>query len=478
MKRSVFVRFAAIALALMLMLTAASCGGKKAAKGAGSSGGGNGEGSGLKVSQEFLDSLKGMSIKIAYPDKMRKPGEVAEDDAWTMLLTEVGKELGITIKEEYMFNKRNGADFISDSLAGNDAGNIQVMSSGFVIRGVQNNALASLDEGAKEIGLTFQEDNYFYPCMQMSHYDGKHYALSYKTLWNDFYAVFYNVNMVTVENKLEDPYDLYERGEWTFEKFEEYANKLTKRENGAVSIYGANVPAAATVPVLVTANGSDIGKITSEGTWQETLSDPKTMTAFNYIYDWFYVDSCLSIPSGTWGTSFQNLWDGKAAMGIGTAQCAKDSVNRVLDEGGLGIVPLPVGPDGKQEDVFKYKGGFVFTIPATYKENVAEYLYVMDVISNRWIDQFEEVFALQYAPVFYDEKYYNLYYKYLTSELATGMALADYSFVSDADYYSPSYLMVEISSGTSPATAVDRFKSPLQQFASDALGDVRFTAWK
>ena len=162
-------------------------------------------------------------------------------------------------------------------------------------------------------------------------------------------------------------------------------------------------------------------------------------------------------------------------MGIGTAQCAKDSVNRVLDEGGLGVVPLPVGPDGKQEDVFKHNDAFVFSIPATYQDNVAEYLYVMDVITKRWYEGFEDVFALQYAPVFYDEKYYNLYYEYMTAKNCTGISESGFSLVSDADYYSTSYLMVEVTQGTAPATAVDRFKSPMQQFAKDALGDVRYT---
>ncbi len=479
LKKLFFVRITAIALVFMLMLTAASCGKKASTKKTGGATAGEVSGSEIKVSQEFLDSLKGMSIKIAYPDKMRKPGEVAEDDAWAMLLTEVSNELGITIKEEYMFNKGNGSAFIADSLAGNDAGNIQMIWSTFAITGVRNNALAYLDDGAKEIGLDFKDEHYFTDLMKYGNLNGKQYTLAYKILNLDHYAVYYNVNMVTVENKLEDPYEVYMRGEWTFDKFEEYAKKLTKYDSsGAVTIYGANFPAAATLSQVIKANGGSFGKITGEGTWQETLSDAKTVRAFEYLQKWFYTDPCMNIPQGTWGTSFQQFWDGKAAMAIGSAQCAKDSVNRVLDEGGLGIVPLPVGPNGKQEDVFINDPAFVFTIPATYQENVAEYLYVMDVITSRWYNGgYEEAFALQYAPVFFQEKYYNMFYEYMTASNCTGVTPSGYSLVADADYYSPSYLMVEVTQGTSPATAVDRFKSPMQQFAKDGLGDIRYTAF-
>lgn len=60
-------------LCLATALALGACSGKEASSDKPESGN-DGEAA-ARVSQEFLDSLNGMSITIAYPDKMRNPGQ-------------------------------------------------------------------------------------------------------------------------------------------------------------------------------------------------------------------------------------------------------------------------------------------------------------------------------------------------------------------------------------------------------------------
>lgn len=476
-----FKRACLIMMSLVLLVSASACGTNSAASEASSKSDASDTTSKTEtqtVSQAFLDSLKGMTISIAYPDKMRNPGKSPQDDEWQILLNKVGKELGVTIKEDYYTNKENGGSFIADSLSGKNLGNVEVIWYDMALTGVQRNAWAKLDDAAKDAGVNFSNSWYFTPTMQATNINGGQYALSYKTQFVDYSLICYNVNMVTVDNKLEDPLDLYNKGQWTFDKFEEYCKKLTKKDAGGnITTYGCQFPATAWISELVKANGGAIGRITASGSWQQTLADSKTINALNYIYKWFYKDKCMYVPTGTWGTSFKNLYDGTTAMAVGSGACALDSYLQLKDAGGLGVVPLPTGPDATKDDALKYNGGFTYVIPAAYQADAAKYLYVMDLVSKRWYENYENVYKAQATTIFKQDKYYDLFYKYQNDSLATGIDESGLSHVADSSGYSSSMLIVDITNGVSPATAVDRFSSAMQSAANDAIGNTKYTGF-
>ena len=463
-------------LALLMLASISGCG--KTANESTPSGDTSGETSAgaANVSKEFLDSLKGTQIKIAYPDKMRNPGQNPQDDEWAMLVNQVAKEYGVTIKEEYYTNKQNGAAFIADSLSGNNLGNIEIVYWNVVFRGVQKNAWANLDEAAKEAGINFNANHYYQPSMKATHLNGAHYGLSYKTQFIQTDAVYYNVNMVTVDNKLEDPLDLYNRGEWTFDKFEEYCKKLTKKDaNGDISVYGCQLEANASMSVFVGANGGSLGRITSDGKWQNTLSDKKTLNGFNFIQKLFSQDQCIYVPSGSWGTSHKNLYAGNCAMQIGAVSSASDSYLQQKDAGGMGFVPLPLGPDGTKDDLFRSSGGFYYVIPAAHQKDAAKYLFIIDEISRRWYEKYPEIFKKQFTAIFKQDKYMDAFYGFITGDSLTGIDEGALSLVSDSSGYSQTLLTMEIAKGVSVATAVDRFATAMQNEQNDQAGDTRYT---
>ena len=473
--KKIFRKTVCCVLCLATALALGACSGKEASSDKPESGN-DGEAA-ARVSQEFLDSLNGMSITIAYPDKMRNPGQSPIDDEWQMTVNRVSKELGVTIKEEFFTNKENGASFITESLSGNNSGNIEVVWFTNALLGAQKNAWADLDAAAKEAGITLDTDWVFAPTTKACNIDNVQYGVQYKTQFVDFAAMYYNVNMVTVDNKLEDPYELYLKNEWTFDKFEEYCKKLTKTDaSGNITVYGCQLPATAWVTNFIDANGGSVGRLDGDGRWKQTLSDSKTLNAYNYVYKWMYSDKCVYVPQGTWDTAYQNLWDGKTAMVMGASSAATDSYLKQKDEGGMGVVPLPKGPDAEDYSL-NSSGGFAYVIPVAYQKDAAKYLYVIDEISRSWYENFESVYSAQHSAVFKDQKYYDFFYKLMNNDLLTDISGAALSLVSDSSGYSSSMLTVEITNGASPATAISRFASAMQNENDDVMGDTRYTGF-
>lgn len=469
---------AALMMAALMTAAVVGCGKEKGGSEPDSGTTSSGTTSAANVSKEFLESLKGTQIKIAYPDKMRNPGQNPQDDEWAMLVNKVAKEYGVTIKEEYYTNKSNGSAFIADSLSGNNLGNIEIVYGDVVFRGVQKNAWANLDEAVKEAGIDFGAKHYYQPSMKATHVNGVHYGLSYKTQFIQTDAVYYNVNMVTVDNKLEDPFELYNRGEWTFDKFEEYCKKLTKKDaNGDISVYGCQMEANASMSIFVQANGGSLGRINADGKWQQTLSDKKTLNGFNYIQKLFSQDQCIYVPSGSWGTSHKNLYAGNCAMQIGAVSSASDAYLQQKDEGGMGFAPLPIGPDGTKDDLLKSTSGFYYVIPVAYQKDAAKYLFIIDEISRRWYEQYPETFKKQFTAIFKQDKYMDAFYGFITGDALTGINEGALSLVSDSSGYSQTLLTLEIAKGVSVATAVDRFATAMQNEQNDQAGDTRYTGF-
>ncbi|MBR7133628.1 MAG: hypothetical protein IKD04_08880 [Clostridia bacterium] len=476
--KTLLKRLAIIVLCLALACVGAGCGAKDTGSDGKPVSGSDGE-TETKVSQEFLDSLKGMSIKIAYPDKWRVVGADPIADEWAMNVNEVAKELGITITEEYLTNKANGATFVTECLAGNYAGNILGVLGGAVFTGVQSKAWAPLDDAIKEAGINLNSKYYAKYMNKYNNVDNGQYGITFNGAnMQEFLALYYNVNMITVDNKLEDPLDLYNKGEWNFDKFEEYCKKLTKTDaSGQISIYGCQLMANASMPHFIMANGGSIGKLDESGKWYQSLAESKTINALNYLYKWLYQDRCIYVPTGAWGTSFINLYEGTAAMTLGTYYCATNAYMKLTDEGGLGIVPLPLGPDGDKSDLFKNNGGSAYVIPAAYKDDAAKYVYVLDRIAAKWYDRYEAVNARQLAAVFYEDKYYDLYSKLASGEMITGFNEDYCCLVKDGSGYSATMLGINMQNGVSPATAVATFSTAMQNEQNDLQGDNRWTGF-
>ncbi len=469
-------RIFSVMLCLTVALACVGCGGKEGGK-TDDSGNNGSENSKTTVSQEFLDSLKGMSVTIAYPDKWRQPGSNPIDDEWAMNINEVAKELGITITEKYLTNKANGNTFITESLAGNNSGNILGVSNDALFKGVQSKAWTSLSKSIDTVGISL-ENNYYSKYMNyFNEVDNELYGITLNGCNNaDFTSVYYNVNMITVDNKLEDPLDLYNKGEWTYDKFEEYCKKLTKTDStGKITTYGCQLVSYLALCEFINANGGSVGRIDETGMWYQSMAESSTVKALDFLYKWLYRDPCIYVPSGAWGTAFNNLYEGTTAMAIGSYYCAANAYMKLTDEGGLGMVPMPQGPDATKEDAFKINGGSAYVIPAAYADNADKYVYIIDRIGEKWFGRFESVYAKQMAAIFYQDKYYDLFMGLTDGSKITGFQEGAASLVADETGYSTTMLCLAMQKGVSPSTAVGQFATPMQNEQNDRQGKNRYT---
>ncbi len=164
----------------------------------------------------------------------------------------------------------------------------------------------------------------------------------------------FNLQMIEDAN-LEDPRDLVERGEWTWEKFREYCKALTKDTDGdgTTDVYGFGGWPGDYFPQFVMSNGTNVA-----ATDTENLSSAEVGEVLQFIQDLNLVDQVMHpIPE-------ENGWDvcrwlyreGKVAFTPIAAWIMDNNKDYAFNdpdavplEFDMVFVPWPVGPSGDAE---------------------------------------------------------------------------------------------------------------------------------
>ena len=171
------------------------------------------------------------------------------------------------------------------------------------------------------------------------------------------YPLCFNVQLLE-DNNLEDPRDLWERGEWTWDKFNEYMQILTQDTDGDGQIdqYGYCGYEGETFEQLVMANGASIAP--ADG--QEQLSSAATGEALQQMYDMYntfnvcYPYDFEGTPSDSMRIQYRN-----GNIGFWPISCwihTSNGDDYDWDASGDPILPFdrayvrwPVGPSGDKE---------------------------------------------------------------------------------------------------------------------------------
>lgn len=99
---------------------------------------------------------------------------------------------------------------------------------------------------------------------------------------NSNYFIWYNKNIFN-ETATDDPISLYEKNLWTIEKFDTICKKLTKRENGNVSVYGFGYDHTWLRQIFAIFD-AQIARI-NNGTYINTLKEDNIEKAISYLND-------------------------------------------------------------------------------------------------------------------------------------------------------------------------------------------------
>ena len=199
------------------------------------------------------------------------------------------------------------------------------------------------------------------------------------------------------------PYDLQARGEWTWSKFEELCEILTRDTDGdgQTDVYATCSDGTDTLQCLVSSTGKDFIAVDKAGTIYNNCKDESVLGAMEFaaeLYDKGYEMQEPSDAAPDWYISA--FREGKVAMQFGEeALCKPDAPygkNNMTDE--IGFV-VPPKPDG-QEEYYTYVYGNVWVIPSCYdEETAADIAFTYDLYTNETPGYNDE-------PALYQEPYY------------------------------------------------------------------------
>ena len=159
------------------------------------------------------------------------------------------------------------------------------------------------------------------------------------------YVLAFNMDMIN-DAGLENPQDLYDRGEWTWDKWSEYLKVLTQDINGdgRTDIYGYSGYWIQLLNNLLLSNGTGIaaGK-------NETISSPETLEVFDYIYMMYNYDkTARPWDSSNWSINNELYAAGLSAFWVGADWLFGEQGGSNLPFE-IGVVPWPCGPSGDFE---------------------------------------------------------------------------------------------------------------------------------
>ena len=202
-------------------------------------------------------------------------------------------------------------------------------------------------------------------------WNGQHYLAPYDN--KPVYYMIYNPKIFE-EYGYETPWELWERGEWTWDAFRELAAELNiTDENGDYICYGTGAPGYG---ALTGSTGVDYVAL-KDGFFENNLTHPDVIRAENYLNDMLFKDDIIKIKAqGGW----RNYWNrGMVAMQIIDSWMMKGSaeVSQAIQEGALGIVPLPQDPQKVQPGVnvtYAQSGGFCLVQGAQNPEAASAFI--------------------------------------------------------------------------------------------------------
>ena len=164
------------------------------------------------------------------------------------------------------------------------------------------------------------------------------------------YPLAFNLQMIQEAN-LEDPRDLVERGEWTWDKFREYCQILTRDidGDGVTDVYGYGGWMGDFFPYFFMSNGTYVC-----ATETENLSSPEMGEVLSFLQDLFVTDkSAYPIPAENGWDVCRWLYRDKKVAFTTTAAWNLDSYKDYLEEPNLDFdmvfVDYPIGPSGNPE---------------------------------------------------------------------------------------------------------------------------------
>jgi hypothetical protein len=205
------------------------------------------------------------------------------------------------------------------------------------------------------------------------------------------YPLAFNLQMLQ-DNNLEDPRELVKRGEWTWDKFIEYAKVLTQDTDGdgTTDQYGYSGFHQETFEQLLMSNGASIASTTTEqlssvatGEVIKMVSDMYNVHKVCYPYD--FTDAASDSMRFQYRDGSVGFWPSSAWIAAQNADYDYTGSNGVTLEFDTVYVQWPVGPSGNANtNGGKVSAGEYYIIPAGVEDPELVYNILYDMWN--WYD--------------------------------------------------------------------------------------------
>ncbi|MCL2124606.1 MAG: extracellular solute-binding protein [Oscillospiraceae bacterium] len=156
------------------------------------------------------------------------------------------------------------------------------------------------------------------------------------------YVLAFNLELIE-EAGLEDPRDLYDRGEWTWDVWREYLKKLTidRSSQGLPDIYGWSGYWTHLLQNLLFSNNAAIA-----AGEEEMLSSPGALEVLEFMYSIYNIDkTARPWDSSNWDINNRLYAEGLSGFWVGADWLFSEQGGADLPFE-VGVVPWPCGPRG------------------------------------------------------------------------------------------------------------------------------------
>ncbi len=271
-------------------------------------------------------------------------------------------------------------------LAGSPDCDIYMVDTGMAVPAQANGLLVDLKTILPEDDDLFTDQTVF---SYLDLGDGKACILKVQGGFTNTYPLAFNKQMLE-DAKLEDPRDLYERGEWTWDKFIEYCQALTQDTDGdgQVDQYGFCGYQSELLNGLLMSNGN----ATICGGTECTIGDTKVGEALQMMQDMFVkYNVCypydFSSAGGSPSDSMRNQYN-EGNIAFFPSAVWIQNANGNYPAGGEGnltwdtcYVQWPIGPSGSKETNVGVNaaGGNFFVIPSGVENPQEVYYFLYDL---------------------------------------------------------------------------------------------------
>ncbi len=350
------------------------------------------------------------------------------------------------------------AAYITSVLAGDP-----IVDIGYVM---SYNLLPSLIEGGiaypvSDLGVfDFSDYKWRADYIEAGTYNGKNYSFLMKDP-EVRYGIFWNKTLFE-QYGLPDLYELYENGEWTWEKFKEIAiaGNQDLDNDGTIDIYGFNERTNMDW-CYIYSNGAQVATKTDTGMTID-FSDSKVVEALTALQDFKTTVTHQSGWLGSWDDEIKNFRDGKAMMCLEEFWISYGYLNEMPDD--FGFVPFPKGPSATDWSCYGKEVAPFFMLNGIEDPEQAALIYdlITDVVETD--EEWDDLMESQLESWADDAETVEITMDIFNRGLISINPIMGF----DALYENVATMFGDIKSGAStPQTAIETYKSQIDAAIND-----------